>query len=183
MMKQIKQKQSIHSIRESFDPNRSFQPEDTYYANIDLKVNNLFKINENNAHQEMIMYKFDEGNVKPCLSRTKSFKKISIVMSSAQIALKKNLKPTESNSNSISMSRTSFLNKSQKLSKTSCDHSFDLSSSKTSYFRVKNNNAVDQLNESSTSKTLGNSSSATSRYFSMGNVAGQKIRRLVKKYF
>jgi hypothetical protein len=143
----------------------------------------LYKINENNAQQELAMQKYDEKN-KQCLvrtSNTKSFKKISIVMSSAQISLKKNLKPTESNS--ISMSRTSFLNKSQKLFKTSCDHSFDLSSSKTSYFRVKNNNLADQLNESSTSKTLGNSSTATSRYFSMSNVAGQKIRRLVKKYF
>jgi hypothetical protein len=91
-------------------------------------------------------------------------------MSSTQISLKKN-------TDSLS------LNKSLNKSMTQYDQSFDMSFSKKSYFKVKNNLldlSTDRFNDSTDNI---NSTTLSSKYLTIGNMAGQKIRQLVKKYF
>jgi len=141
---------------------------DDYYANIDLIVNNLCKLNDPHLHD---LQKYDKYQPKP-------FKKINIAMSSTQIALKKNL--TNSEITGSRLSRTSFLNKSSKLKS---DFNFDVSSTKTNYSKLRNNNDSDLLNESHNQSIDRANDTNSSKYFTIGNVAGQKLRQLVKKYF
>jgi hypothetical protein len=96
-------------------------------------------------------------------------------MSSTQISLKKNLKTNNTDSFS--------LNKSLNKSMTQYDQSFDMSFSKKSYFKVKNNLldlSTDRFNDSTDNN---NNTTLSSKYLTIGNMAGQKIRQLVKKYF
>ena len=98
-------------------------------------------------------------------------------MSSTQILLKKNLKTNNTDSFS--------LNKSLNKSMTQYDQSFDMSFSKKSYFKVKNNLldlSTDRFNDS-TDNNNNNNTTLSSKYLTIGNMAGQKIRQLVKKYF
>jgi len=97
-------------------------------------------------------------------------------MSSTQISLKKNFKTNNTDSFS--------LNKSLNKSMTQYDQSFDMSFSKKSYFKVKNNlldTSADRFNDSTDNNN--NNTTLSSKYLTIGSMAGQKIRQLVKKYF
>lgn len=142
-------------------------------------------MNETNQFEKITNYVGSQTKPDNQFMKMKTLKKINIAMSSTQIALKK---PHLSKdlANTSRLSRTSFLNQSAKFKPS--DFHFDIASIKTNYTKLKNHNDSDLLIEETPLNTsicvpAHNESHHSSKYFTLGNVAGQKLRQLVKKYF